>query len=95
MTKLLEVLDKLYSNPGNYEIDEWDKKKYFVDNELSKQAIFLCEELLITGNGGCNWDNIHELRNSGYRVYPGERDSFGWLTGCVQKHGDERILVYG
>lgn len=95
MTRLFEALDKLYSESENYEIDDWDNKKYFVDNDDTKQVIYLCEELLITEKGGCNWDNIHELRNNGYRVYPGERDSFGWLTGCVQKHNDERILCYG
>lgn len=40
-------------------------------------------ELLITDSGACDWDNINLLRNSGYSVYPGDQDSFGWLVGCI------------
>ena len=30
----------------------------------------------------------------GFDVYAGEKDSFGWLTGCIE-FPDGRVLVYG
>lgn len=43
----------------------------------------ICNRLLITENGDCNWANHRQLENHGYRVRAGERDSFGWLSGRV------------
>ena len=57
------------------------------------RMIGLCNDYLIDDDGTCNWRNIETLRQHGYRVYAGEKDSFGWLTGCVEKDG--RILVFG
>lgn len=97
MDKLLELLEQLY----NQTIDESaycedEMSWYFKDeNALAQEVESLCDELLISDNGQCNWENIIILKNAGYRVYAGERDSFGWLTGCVQKKGDKRIIVYG
>lgn len=51
-----------------------------------------CGELF-TDSGDCNWENIRKLQKKGYHVYAGDKDSFGWLTGCIQK-GD-KVLVYG
>ena len=97
MDKLLELLEQLY----NQTIDESayyyedEMSWYFKDeNVLAQEVTWLCDELLIN-RGQCNWENIAILRDAGYRVYAGERDSFGWLTGCVQKKDDKRIIVYG
>lgn len=39
--------------------------------------------LLIGSQGSCNWTNINILRKAGYRVYAGDKDSFGWLVGVI------------
>lgn len=53
----------------------------------------LADELLITEQGQCNWPNIRRLKNEGYNIYAGDKDDFGWLTGCIEtKKG---IIVYG
>lgn len=93
MEELLKVLERLYKDQSNtYQEDGWTG---FNESELYNETVALCNDYLI-GNGGlCNWDNIRILRENGYRVFAGEKDSFGWLTGCVQKQGDPRILVYG
>lgn len=50
-------------------------------------------EYLITDEGHPNFKNINILRENGFPVYPGEQDSFGWLTGCIKtKKG---TLVFG
>lgn len=95
MEEFLKVLEKLYSIQGNTEIGKYDGREYFTECDIVEEAIDLCFEYLITEDGGCDWDNINILRNHGYYVFAGDKDSFGWLTGCVQKKGDRRILVYG
>lgn len=96
MEELLKILEELYSAQNNSEVYEGDDRAYFKTGDVTKEkAEGLCNDLLITENGACNWDNINLLRSNGYSVFAGERDSFGWLTGCVRKNGDSRILVYG
>lgn len=94
MEKLLEKLEQLYATQNNsYSGEGYDE--YFKESDLYYEIEGLCNEYLITKSGGCNWDNINILRSKGYYVYAGEKDSFGWLTGCIQKKGDNRIVVYG
>lgn len=96
MKTMLKALEDLYHGNALTEEDEYDKKLYFSERDgfvLELQS--MCCEFLICDDGTCNWNNINILRRNGYRVFSGERDSFGWLTGCIQKRGDKRILVYG
>lgn len=63
-------------------------------------AVEECEEmanaLLISAGGRCNWGNIMVLKQEYlFEVYAGEKDSFGWLTGCIGFPDGERVLVYG
>lgn len=95
MEKLLKALEDLYKIQGNCYYCEYDGRTYFENNEVADEAITLCDEQLIAIGGRCNWDNIKVLNDNGYYVFAGERDSFGWLTGCVRKKDDPRILVYG
>ena len=76
--------------------------KYFCQQEDSpntRDALIefvttsIAAELLISPYGGCNWKNIDTVRNSGFAVFAGEKDSFGWLTGCISTN--KGIFVYG
>lgn len=51
--------------------------------------------LLISPGGRCDWENIAKLKSYGFDIYAGEKDSFGWLTGCIGFSDGERVLVYG
>ena len=95
MDELLEALEKLFNEQNNSYVYEGDGKTYFKDDDSINKVRSLCNELLITSAGLCNVDNIEILRKNGYRVFAGETDWFGWITGCVQKKNDPRILVYG
>lgn len=90
-----------------FALEEWDSvspdengKKYAqglplgYPSDIAEAAEeFACEEL-ITECGDCNWLRIRELvKKRGYCIYPGDEDSFGWLTGCIEKDG--KVLVYG
>ena len=94
MDELLEALEKLYDKQNNSCINEGDGKTYFVNSDSINKVRSLCRKLLVTSAGLCNIDNIGILRKNGYRTFSGETDWFGWVTGCVQKRGDPRILVY-
>ena len=90
MDELMRTLKELFNSTDIEVIEDCFQSSPFVDRAES-----LCCDQLITADGGCNWSNIKVLRDYGYRIFAGERDSFGWLTGCVQRKGDNRILVYG
>lgn len=72
--------------------DESAGKKYY--NHSDEEVGMLCCDLLIK-EGHCNWSNIKKLKELGFDVYAGEKDSFGWLTGCVEYPDHERVVVYG
>jgi hypothetical protein len=61
--------------------------------EIINKLLPLANTLLIDDNGINVWENHDLLDTHGFRVFPGEQDRFGWLTGCIQtKKG---FVVYG
>jgi len=64
------------------------------DHSLVDEIRGIAEQVLITDEGTPDFDAIDRLyREHGYFVFPGERDRFGWVTGCIQtKKG---IIVFG
>ena len=80
---LLQFID------DNEDIDVNDTRG--VHHPLISAVIYLADECLCIDN---NRSNILQLRNAGFYVYPGEQDSFGWLTGWIQlkKRHEEQIL---
>ncbi len=96
MDKLVELLEELYDGQNNSMVSEEDNKDYFICNLATYDEIdYLASKLLITEEGKCNWENINLLKSRGYNVFAGDKDSFGWLTGCIQKKDDDRIFIYG
>lgn len=57
------------------------------------QVESLANEALIDDEGSCIWDAHDFLKMNGFYVFPGERDRFGWLTGCIQT--TKGIVVFG
>lgn len=104
LNDLIEKLNTLYSTrPKKYKDGQNDATEcyYFhegVGDELVDEIGDLAMDLLhYTENGTIyqNYENHRKMKEAGYDVFAGEKDSFGWLSGCIQKHGDERIVVYG
>ena len=90
MEKLLNALRAIEK------VDYIKTKMYLTDGdpkELVKEAVKLANEFLITGGGKPDFDNINVIRENGFDVFPGEKDSFGWLTGCIKT--DKGIVVFG
>jgi|GEM_PF-3557074 len=78
MEKLLDTLRAIEK------VDYIEPKRYLTDgkpNELVKEPVKLANAVLITDGGKPNFDNINLIRENGFDVYPGEKDSFGRLTG--------------
>lgn len=74
--------------------DSTDTRLDTVDHPLIEEILFIADRFLITDKGEPEFDEIDRLfKEYGYFVYPGERDSFGWVTACIQtKKG---IIVFG
>ena len=61
--------------------------------ETINKLLPLANTLLIDDNGINLWENHDVLDSHGFRVFPGEQDRFGWLTGCIQTR--KGFIVYG
>lgn len=82
-----ELLDSIQDNPAD--------GIYFESNPEIDHATSVCNELLITHDGGVNYNNITTLEELGYTVYPVEKDSFGWLVGGVRNNKTGKVLTFG
>ena len=64
---------------------------------------FEIDDILITNGGQCNWEAMeYVMKNGNFRIYAGEKDSFGWLTGVIEPlekpewtNGRRVRIVYG
>ena len=58
-------------------------------NKLSAEAC----EYLISSDGSVNYLNKKILEENGFKVYPKEKDLFGWLIGAIRRNNRE--LMFG
>lgn len=79
------------------EIERDDQIKYsqYVSNRLLAimEIQTIAEDILITENGECNWENIRLLQKQKIFPFPIETDSTGWLVGGLSTR--KGIIVYG
>ncbi len=89
--RLVSMLADLEAGKVECQVEtcDYDGDTYVTCDEIRAEA----SKVLILADGSCNVTNIVALRKHGYDVFPGEEDSFGWLTGCIQT--SKGILVYG
>ena len=88
--ELIKLLTKLEASDLSEEYD----CTLLAEKHANVQEIEnLAEKLLIDINGKPCFEIMSILREHGFHVFPGEVDSFGWLSGCIQtKKG---VIVYG
>ena len=67
------------------------ENKWF--NGLLEELDSTLSAFLIDKNGRPDYDAHHAIAAFGYRVGPGETDSFGWLTGILYTKVGK--IVYG
>ena len=63
--------------------------------EITDEVEGLCMDLFIDDDGSPNYENIHDIRNRGFKVYPTETDSFGWLMAACEKISTKSIIYFG
>lgn len=99
MDELIAKLNELYARPLSG--DPLDNGWYEGEDEsdtLVEDITGLAMKLLHVREDGSihrNMENVHHLKAAGYDNYREESDSYGWLTGCIQKIGDHRVVHYG
>ena len=99
--KIKRLKELLVEHDNNKEIQYTDDiTRYYNtnlrDNDIIKELEDLAYELFITANGRPNYDAINMAKREGINVFPGDKDSFGWLTGCVKLYGQNHaIFVFG
>jgi len=94
--KWKQLLDKLISNLRNtFDTDtrfKCGRNGYFM---WASKLNYKVSELLIRGNGKCDWDSISYVEKNGeFSIHSGERDSFGWLTGVIEDKKTNKSIIY-
>lgn len=95
MNELIAALLAIESDPsfvGNRH-DYLTDGAYDDLHPLVKNVVAMADKELITSTGYCNWAAHKLLKNAGFPVTCGERDSFGWLSGVI--HTKKGMIVYG
>lgn len=63
--------------------------------EITDEVEGLCMDLFIDNDGTPNYENIFAIRKIGFKVYPTEYDSFGWLMAACEKLDTHSIIYFG
>ena len=92
MEELIEGLARLETNA------EVTPQKYLHDQDdpevIAKIEIVSSLAGCLVRGGEPDWTTIKALEDrTHYKVFAGEKDSFGWLTGCILTR--KGILVFG
>lgn len=78
--QLIEMLIRIEENPLIKDFEDDCIPQNLPDVQ---QASYLAAEILISPYGHVLWDTVNQIRNSGYSVFPLEKDRFGWLIGGI------------
>ena len=78
-----------------------DKRKVSVNEEgfvelssLPDEFFSAAEKYLITPKGNPHYGLIGQLEDEfNVKVYPGESDSFGWVTGVIESPEGRKVLA--
>ena len=109
---LMSDLDELVANiEKTFKNEKW---KFTKDDDLCVHCLtdvecdFKICELLIDFEqiSNVNWPAVRYLKQRGYTVFAGEKDSFGWLTGVIAPmsitkevleipENEEYIIIFG
>jgi hypothetical protein len=54
---------------------------------------YLANKYLINKDGHPDNDNIDIVIADGFSIFPGEKDRFGWIIGCIQL--TDGIITFG
>lgn len=87
------IMDKAFSESPVRFYEEDGLSYIDTDDEIASEAEASCYGYFCTAEGYPIFYNIFKFSKFGYDIYAGDKDSFGWVTGCVEKDG--KVLVFG
>ena len=88
-----ELLDCLHVLESSGLPDDSTAPLHAMRDPILQRISALASVVLITDEGKILWENHRILQDKGFPITPGEKDSFGWLSGNIQtKKG---IIVFG
>jgi hypothetical protein len=92
--RLVNLLNALEEEPHLLDCDDDEYCLKIGDSEYLEQIVWCAEHVLINEDCTPNFELMDKLWNDhGFFVFPGERDSFGWLTGVIRtKKG---LIIFG
>jgi hypothetical protein len=93
MSDSVELLIMLLKRITSDDTIEIYKEHYSITHPLVDAAKFLANECLIGDDGHPDRETMDEVVEAGFPIFPGEMDSFGWLTGCIQL--SRGIIMFG
>lgn len=84
LIKLLRIIEE-DSTIVSILTPEQEAEGYYIDDlpSVVQDVISIANENLILEGGQVNKEALTILKAEGFRVIPGERDSFGWVTGLI------------
>ena len=89
-----EKIEKLIELLQNVDFATFTKTEYGWSGSDDEIENLLCD-IVITENGGVNYNAIRILAMYGYHIKPGEKDSFGWVTGVLWFQDKKHFIVFG
>lgn len=66
---------------------------YDISHPLVIAARYLADSCLIGDDGHPIGEEMDEVREAGFPIFPGEMDRFGWLTGCIEL--SRGLIIFG
>ena len=72
-----------------------DNYGFIVEDKVPAGIAVAAEKHLITPKGNPNYATIaNVMEPKGIKVYPGEQDSFGWVTGVIETPEGRKVCVF-
>ena len=72
---------------------EVTNEQYDRIHPLVNAALFVANEVLIGDDGHPDRAAMDRIVEKGVRIFPGEMDRFGWVTGCIEL--SRGIIMFG
>lgn len=81
-----ELIEKLDAVFATFTEDDKDESGYISNEDKERKATSIIWDIFRLA-GGNTYIFQTVMNDHGYRAYPTDKDSFGWLVGCVEKDG--------
>ena len=72
-----------------------DDHGFVEESKIPAEIIAAADNILITPKGNPNYGIIvNVMEPAGIKVYAGEQDSFGWLSGVIETPKGQKVVVF-